>query len=179
MINNITKSQKDNKKYKIILIIIGVLVGIFIIINIVWFVGSKSIYNSLSKNISNSKNEFNNYEKVIDGYKYIIKDTGYISNSGFANVSINKDIEVEIDDNGNETPNDFTKVTLYIWPEWFNGYTYGIAIDNGKNVYQINVDEYGKLLDNKDKEIKQPMLDNNRDEINKLFDLADKMWDIR
>lgn len=117
MINNITKSQKDNKKYKIILIIIGVLVGIFIIINIVWFVGSKSIYNSLSKNISNSKNEFNNYEKVIDGYKYIIKDTGYISNSGFANVSINKDIEVEIDDNGNETPNDFTKVTLYIWPE--------------------------------------------------------------
>ena len=146
MIENIIKSQKDNKKYKKILIIIGIIIGIFAIINLVWFVGVKSRYIELTKIFNNSKNELGNYTKDIDGYRYIVKDTGYLNHSGFANVSIAKDIVIEFDDEGNEVASDFAKVTLYIWPKWFNGYTYGIDIDYGDYFYQINVDKDGNYI---------------------------------
>lgn len=180
VIENITKSQKDNKKYKIILIVIGIIVGIFAIINLVWFVGVKSRYIELTKSFDNSKNELGNYVKETDGYRYIVKDTGYLSNSGFLSVSIAKDI-IEIDDDGNEIASDFIKVTLFIWPEWFSGYTYGIDIDYGDYFYQINVEKDGNYIpyENENQEKLKSMLDDNRDEINKLFNLADKMWDIR
>ena len=147
--------MKDNKKYKIILIVIGIIVGIFAIINLVWFVGVKS--------------------------RYIVKDTGYLSNSGFLSVSIAKDIVIEIDDDGNEIASDFIKVTLFIWPELFSGYTYGIDIDYGDYFYQINGEKDGNYIpyENENQEKLKSMLDDNRDEINKLFNLADKMWDIR
>lgn len=181
VIENIIKSQKDNKKYKKILIIIGIIIGIFAIINLVWFVGVKSRYIELTKSFNNSKNELGYYTKDIDGYRYIVKDTGYLNHSGFANVSIAKDIVIEFDDEGNEVASDFTKVTLFIWPKWFNGYTYGIDIDYGDYFYQINVDKDGNYIphENEEQEKLKSLLDDNRDEINKLFDLADKMWDIR
>ena len=181
VIENITKSQKDNKKYKIILIVIGIIVGIFAIINLVWFVGVKSRYIELTKSFDNSKNELGNYVKETEGYRYIVKDTGYLSNSGFLSVSIAKDIVIEIDDDGNEIASDFIKVTLFIWPEWFSGYTYGIDIDYGDYFYQINVEKDGNYIpyENENQEKLKSMLDDNRDEINKLFNLADKMWDIR
>lgn len=181
VINDITKSQKNVKKYKKILILIGIIVGIFAIINLTWFVGIKSRYIELTKSFENSKDELMNYTKDINGYRYIVKDTGYLDNSGFANVSIAKDVVVEIDDDGNEVTNDFTKVTLYIWPEWFDGYTFGIVIDNGKKGYQINVDKNGNYIsyDKDNQEEMKSILNDNRDEINKLFELADKMWNIR
>lgn len=181
VIENITKSQKNSRKYKKTLIIIEIVVGIFAIINLVWFIGVKSRYIDLTKNFDNNKNELRNYIKDIDGYRYIVKNPGYLGNSGFANVSIAKDITVEIDEDGNEVTNDFIKVTLYIWPQWFDGYTFGIYIDNGKTGYQINVDKDGNYIpfENEDQEKLKSILDDNRNEINKLFDLANKMWDLK
>lgn len=181
MIKDISKSIKNSKIYKRILIIIGIIALIFLIINLIWFVGVKSRYLDLTKNFNNSKNELNNYVKEIDGYRYIVKDTGYLGNSGFATVSIAEDIITELDDKGNEIPNSKKIVTLYIWPEWFEGYTYRIDIDDGNVWYQINVDYKGTYIpyENEDTDQLKAVLEDNREEINKLFDLADNMWDIR
>ena len=66
----------------------------------------------------------------------------------------------------------------------FSGYTYGIDIDNWEEVYQIYVDKNGNYISNEnvedeEAEKRKALLEEYREEINKLFELADKMWDIR
>ncbi len=184
VVENIAKSQKNSKKYKRLLIITGIAAGIFLIVNLIWFIGVKSRYLELTKNFDSELNYFGNYVEDVNGYRYTVKDTGYLGNSGFANVSTAQDLEVFIDENGSESTNGFTKVTLYIWPEMFSGYTYGIDIDNWEEVYQIYVDKNGNYISNEnvedeEAEKRKALLEEYREEINKLFELADKMWDIR
>ncbi len=181
MIEKVSKSQKDGKKYEILLVILAVIIVVFIVINIVWFVGVKTRYMSLYHGFKSVEvGKGSNYEKVKNGYKYIVKDTGYLGNSGFANVSLDKDFVIDVDDQENEITDNTTRVTLYVWPENFSGYTYGIDIDGPQGWHQINVDKNGTYIpgDNIDDKLDKLIVEY-REEINKLFELADKMWNIR
>ena len=109
----------------------------------------------------------------------VIWDTGYLGDSGFASVSNAPLVESTIDEDGSGK----AIVTLFIWPENFSGYTYGIDIEIDDAATQINVDANGHYI--KDDESiesakkKQALLEKHSEDINKLFELADKMWDIR
>lgn len=174
-------------------IVFGVIIAIFLIINLVWFLGVKTRYMQLEKKLDKvvqteeEKEEGikkDSYEKTENGYKYQVKGTGYLGNSGFALVSDEEGLVLETDEKGNVISDNGTHVALYIWPKMFSGYTYGIDISNADDWYQIEVDKDGQCLVDEDRDPEQQekrkkVLEENREEINKLFELADKMWNIR
>jgi hypothetical protein len=174
-------------------IVFGVIIAIFLVINLIWFFGIKIRYMSLTKGIDKvvqteeeKEMDINNitYEKVEDGYRYLVKETSYLNNSGFACVGKEEGMVIETDKGGNVISDNGTNISLFIWPEMFSGYTFGVDVENVNGWYQINVDKDGYYIEDKDvdpenQEKLKEILENNREEIDKLFDLADKMWDIR
>ena len=113
-----------------------------------------------------------------------MKGASYLSHSGFLCVSDEEGLVFEQDKDGNVISDNGTAVSLYIWPKMFFGYTYGIDISNGDEWYQIEVDKDGQYIvdedvDPENQEKRKELLEENREEIKKLLDLADKMWDIR
>lgn len=186
MIKKIAKSQKENKRYKKILIGIIVLVGIFVIINLIWFFSVKIRYIQLANGISKMESfvEDIHYRKIKDGYQYVVKDTGYLGNSGFACISRGEGLVIETDEEGNEISNNGSMISLYLWPEKFNGYTYGIDIETSDYWYQIPIDKDGHYIKNEntnpdEEEKQQKALEENKEEIEKLLQLADEVWNIR
>lgn len=108
----------------------------------------------------------------------------YLSNSGFACVSNEEGMTFETDKDGNVISDSGTSITLYIWPKMFIGYTYGIDVENADEMNQINVDNKGQYIPDKNVDPEnqkklEEILEKNKEEIDNLFDLADKMWNIR
>lgn len=174
-------------------IVFAIIIAIFMLINLIWFLGIKIRYMNLTKGIDKvvqtqeEKEEGINdrsYEKVEDGYRYLVKGTDYLSNSGFACVSNEEGLVLNTDEKGNVISDNGTNVTLFVWPKMFSGYTYGIDVENADESYQIEVDKNGDYIADEDvdpenQEKLKEVLEENREEIDKLFDLADKMWNIR
>lgn len=186
--------MKERKQIvKKIGIVFGIIIAIFLIINLIWFFGIKIRYMNLTKGMDKvvqteeEKEEgINNrsYEKVEDGYRYLVKGTSYLGDSGFACVSNEEGLVFETDKNGNVKSDNGTNISLFIWPKIFAGYTYGIDVENVDEWYQIDVDKDGHYIVDEDvdpehQEKLKEVLEENQEEIDKLFDLADKMWDIR
>lgn len=174
-------------------VVFGIIIAFFLIINLFWFLGIKIRYMNLTKKIDKVvqtqeereegiKN--NSYEKIEDGYRYLVKGTGYLGNSGFACVCKEEGLVFETDKNGNIKSDNGTNISLFIWPKMFASYTYGIDVENVDEWYQIEVDKYGHYIvdedvDPENQEKLKEVLDKNREEIDKLFDLADNMWNIK
>lgn len=186
--------MKERKQIvKKIGIVFGIIIAIFLIINLIWFLGIKIRYMNLTKGMDKvvqTKEEkeegINNrsYKKIEDGYRYLVKGTGYLGNSGFACVSNEEGLVFKTDKNGNIKSDNGTNISLFIWPKMFTGYTYGVDVENVNEWYQIDVNKDGNYIVDEDvdpeyQEKLKEVLEENREKIDKLFELADKMWNIR
>lgn len=186
--------MNERKKIgKKIVIVFGIIMGIFLIINAVWFFSVKTRYNNLTEKLDkvvqteDEREEGinrNSYVKTENGYTYKVKGPDYLHNTGFLYIGAEGGIVYEIDENGDVISDNQVFVSLFIWPEIFGGYSFGIDVDWGESWCQINVDENGEYIPtegvdpDEQEELKQ-LLEENREEVDKLFELADEMWDIR
>lgn len=178
---------------KRVFIVFGIAIAIFVIINFVWFFGIKRRYIFLTEKmekIAQTEEEKeqgindNGYEKIIDGYRYLVKSVGYLGKSGFACISKEEGLMLEMDEQQNVVSDNGNCVSLYIWPSFWRGYDYGIDISSADENYQINIDSNGEYIEdeNIDPDIQDKLkevLKENENEIDKLFELANNMWGIK
>lgn len=76
MVNQVNKELKSKKRYKIISISVGSLVGIFILINLIWLFSLKNQYSYLEKKWDTGSEEFSYkyWHAIEDNYVYEDKD---------------------------------------------------------------------------------------------------------
>ncbi|MCD8120526.1 MAG: hypothetical protein LUE29_13805 [Lachnospiraceae bacterium] len=176
-----------------IVFLFAALLAVFALINLVWYFGLKIRYVHLTEKVDRTEREESEvdqglsryiYESVRNGYCFTVKDTGYLSKSGYATVSREEGYERIVDADGNEISDNGPYVILFIWPSWFSGYTFGVDIESKDYWHQMKVDENGQLMEESDmdpdlQDELNAVLEENREEIERLFELADEMWDIR
>lgn len=186
-----TEEQEDAVKiffWTIIAIAIS-----FCIINLVWYWGVKTRYDDAihDLNKAESTGQMNQTEQVDgiceiveDGYRYRVYDTKYLKSTGFACVCADTGWMNDEEKPERITAEDGTNVVLNIGFKVFSRYSFQVDIESVDENYQIDVDKYGKLVANKYEDpqfIKEmnTILDQNREEIDRLLCLADDKWNIR
>lgn len=189
---------KNLSTFKKLTLLAVIIILVFIIINVIWlvrfaipyygYVHTEGFYlnDSLPIEIDNSE-IFKQYNKESNGYFLTVKNCHYLGSDGFLKVS--KPIErISYSDNdgaANIDTIDSKSYMLFIWPDTFKGYSYGVLVDDaGTGEYQtIPIDENLKVtfnyLDETEKEHDQIIIDNNYDEINSMIKLAKDEWGLQ
>lgn len=177
---------------KIIAFMLITMAGAFCIINVAWYWGIKTRYDDaiwdLRKADYTEREEPEEiqdemYEIIEDGYRYRVYGTKYLKSSGYACISAETGWIEESERPEHMDPEDGTNVILNIGFRVFFRYSFQLDIENAEGRYQIDVDKNGKLVtdeydDPKHKEKMNEILKQNREEINRLFRLANEKWDI-
>ena len=167
--------------------------GAFCIINLAWYWGIKTRYDDaiqdLYKPVFTEKNEWEEAQKemhelVEDGYRYRVYGTDYLKSSGFICVGAETGWLEESERPEHMNAEDGTNVILNIGFKLFFRYSFQVDIENVNGRYQIEVDKYGKLVtdefdDSKYKKKMNAILEQNREEIDRLFNLANEKWNIK
>lgn len=149
--------RNDIRKKVIIIIIL-----LFATINILWASIVNIKYNKYVKAIP--KNSFGTYSMVDDdGYNFNVKKPDYLSfigNLGIANYT--------------------TGEALIIWPKITGEYEFGLRLQNEEMVLDAYIDKDLKSLhkNSKHAEYVNKQIEEHRGEIEKLFKLADELWDL-
>lgn len=168
-------------------------VGAFCIINLAWYWGIKTRYDDaiqdLYKPVYTEQNEWEEtqngmHELIEDGYRYRVYETDYLKSSGYACVSAETGWIEESERPEHMNVEDGTNVILNIGFKLFIRYSFQVDIENVNGRYQIEVDKYGNLVtdeldDPKYMKNMDAILKQNREEIDRLFNLANEKWDIR
>ena len=181
--------MKKHAVLKKILIFFGILLLVFALINIGWFVGIKSRYDTYAKGMEKIEGPKMDgiirtyYEKEEDGYRYYIKSPTYLSDNGFMQVANAFSNIVIVDDDGEATHSLDVRVKLYVWPQVFGGYQYGVDIQKEGVWEQIYIDEEGNYLpqDSENVEVNEyldSIIQENESEILKLLKLANERWQL-
>lgn len=180
-----------------VLIIFLVVVGVFAIINLIWFfsVGYKYIQYEKGMDICEDEESSVKYSKEVDGYLYRIKPAGYLSfSSGFLSVSEARWENIFMgDENGNDTPffidengekqyiDDYRQIDFYYWTSGLSAPKYGIMYWSTELDAQILFDSDLNVLNGEDigyQEIFQDTVDSNRETIVDLMERASEMWGL-
>lgn len=182
--------MKKHKVLRKILIFFGSLLLIFGLINIIWLVGIKSPYKKFAEGMEKIEGPKMDgitrtyYEKQQDGYEYYIKSPTYLSDNGFMYVINSAANMVIMDENGTETPCMDVQVKLYVWPQLFGGYKYGVDIQKEGVWEQIYIDDQGNYLPQDSENIElnkylESVVKENETEISKLLKLANEQWELK
>lgn len=145
--------KKLSKKWIVPIVIIG----IFILFNLIWVITVNIKYARYTKSVP--KNEFGIHGITDDeGYSYNVKKPDYLQFTGNLGVT---------SDSGN---------SLIIWPKITGGYEYGVILCIDDVMYQITIDDNMQTNENDDY-IKELVKDN-QDTIKLLFEKAESMWKL-
>ncbi|MEG1819966.1 MAG: hypothetical protein RR012_07840 [Oscillospiraceae bacterium] len=134
---------------KKILIILIVLFGIY---NAIWSIIINDIYSPV--------------QDFLDGKEYITDEEYY-------SYSLSKPYYLQYTGNLAVTDKDGNYVLL-IWPVVFGEDEYGVLINGDKETYSVYVDKFMKAKDPRE----QHIIDENKAQVEKLFEKANKFWDI-
>lgn len=165
---------------KKIAIVTGVLLGMFLIYNALWFVNYKK-YTGLGEKIDPSEQN-NDYSMEKDGYTFAVFKPEYLSFKG--NLSVSKNMLFS------EDVKEADGIDLIIWPCFTGGYEVGVMIYHNTAVesedastIQINsesieleLDKDGKLQ-TEYRYLEKEYLEH-KDEINKLLEICEEVWKI-
>ena len=185
-----TEEKNNNKKTKIfkrLLILFIVILLIFGTINAVWFFGYRIRYIRLSKNMTQSNIEGlesggeERYYLEVGDYSIVMKTPAYLGEGGFIAIDRTEGYVVQYDENGELVSGDDLLVTLYVWPQYFSGYTVGLMFydkyneitemaEVDSNLEIVDVDVY----DPEDLELIEELMEENMDEINVLINIAEE-----
>lgn len=147
---------------KKLIITVGVIIILFGTYNLIWY---KIVFDKYNNYIVDMKEIYANRTYAIDnkdGYTFNVKIPDYLSFTGNLGVQ----------------PYEGGGCSLIIWPGIFEETTYGVFItsDNGRNQSVMLTEERMPLSDAPE-HIKQ-LVEENRDEINVLFDQAFDLWQV-
>lgn len=147
------------KKHKTLVISIISILGIFIIINAMWFL----YYKKFDKHIENIKDDgFGVFVVEQDGYSYSVKKPYYLSFVG--NLAITKNASNE---------------SLLIWINLFRDHEYGVQLmSKDAESYNINIDEKGDLIPEKSSTEAQAVLDQNKEDVWDFINRANNFWTL-
>ncbi|MEG0978802.1 MAG: hypothetical protein RSD17_03850 [Oscillospiraceae bacterium] len=134
---------------KKILIILIVLFGIY---NAIWSIIINDIYSPV--------------QDFLDGKEYITDEEYY-------SYSLSKPYYLQYTGNLAVTDKDGNYVLL-IWPVVFGEDEYGVLINGDKETYSVYVDKFMKAKDPRE----QYIIDEHKAQVEKLFEKANKFWDI-
>lgn len=172
-------------------ILLGITLLVFLCINAVWYITMKIPYDSYLDKVERVVDEADesvifNY-KVVDGYKYSVKEPGYLGYGGFLSVGKEEGHIVELDKDGNITGSNGMYLSLYVWPKAFKETEYGMFfMDEGQDVFQqVEIDSEANLI--LTKEIKgnvelieylEGLVEEYKEEILGLIGMAQDFWNI-
>lgn len=145
-------------KKKTGLLIVGVIVGVFILFNVCWYITSYSLYN---KYIGGMEEFRKNVSYVLseNGYNYNVKFPSYLSFTGNLCVATDDD-----------------KYALIIWPSFYKDTEYGVQIIASDGLlYSIMID---KNLNSLEPDY-EDLIQENAYIIKTLFEKAKERWDIK
>lgn len=186
-------TDKQEEIVKILFWTMIAIVASFCMINLAWYWGVKTRYDDAIHDLhmADSTEQTNETELedgmceiAEDGYRYRVYDTKYLKSTGFACVCADTGWMNEEEKPQQITAEDGTNVVLNIGFKVFSRYSFQVDIENVDGKYQIPVDKNGKLVaevfedSNYVKEM-NTILDQNREEIDYLFSLANDKWNIR
>jgi hypothetical protein len=167
-----------------LLILAIVIVCVFAAINLVWYIGVKTSYDHIAarlEKVTDEETRGTRYQKEVDGYTCGLSMTGYLFNSGFFSIDKSDGYTAEIDDDGNVISDNGVSVSLFIWPQTFGGYEYGVMIYSEKeNLHeQIYIDSKGNYLSQDEGNVEvneylSSLINKYHDEIAPMLDLADE-----
>lgn len=143
----------------------GILLVGFIVWNVSWYVYVSKKYTPFTKVVPKDRY----------GSHHIVDSDGY-------NFSVSKPMYLFFTGNLAVVSPDAT-YTLIIWPEVFGGYEYGLRVQDESGGYEIMVDAKGNALridGQSDREFEQTVavIENNKDNIQTIFEKVHNLWDL-
>lgn len=145
--------KKKTIKVLIIIIIIG------IVINLGWLGIVKLKYDGYKEPLKFSDKMKVYYNVDDDEYTYSLRMPNYMSFTG--NLSVSK-----IDDD-----------SIIIWPKIDGSMKIGVILIEDKSAYEVYIDNDLNVVGDYDKEVIDVVL-KHKDNIKKLYDKANEMWDL-
>lgn len=154
--------MKKTRQKNYFLIATGVLVGVFIIWNLIWLGFRVLIYAPYVKDIPLYYGSHLSTEGNFDFY---------VSKPGYLAFDWNLCVDDE-NDNG-----------IIIWPHLSSNPTYAITLNTSKiktrtSLVSYNVDKNGTLIDENRTEEELRIFEENEDAIKKLFEAANNKWNL-
>lgn len=180
-----------NETVRTLVFALMVIMGTFCIVHLTWYWGIKIRYDDaiwdLFMDAGTEKYPIEGdgiYEVVENGYRYRVYGTSYLESSGFACIGAETGWLDETERLENVSERSGSNVILNIGFKVFHHYSFQIDIESADGRYQFEVDRHGKLIadeymDPKDKKKKNEILEENREEINRLFYYANEKWNIQ
>ncbi|WP_062350432.1 hypothetical protein [Bacillus kwashiorkori] len=139
-----------------ILLTVIVLLGIFATWNIIWLIYVNVKFEKYMEAVP--KNDLGAHILEKDGYVFNVKKPEYLSFTGNLGVSKLNSLD-----------------GLIIWPLLFGGYEYGLRLQTEEGVLEITVDDNKELLQSK---MNKTTYDKYKEDIEKLFAIAEEVWDL-
>lgn len=142
---------------------VGALVAIailFAIINVVWFVRCKVIYDGYADGFTVDEEVGICYMVDEDGYIYDVKKPSYLKYTG--SLSVTKDLES----------------SLIIWPGLNEETSYGMLVNYDDSMYQLYVTAQGELVDDEYTKDEIEAYENNKEQILIYIEKAHNTWEI-
>lgn len=154
------------KLWKKVLAVVLFVIAVFLIINIVWYIGRENKYSDYSKGMNESMlSTFltPRYDFVDEeGFTYGVKYPDYLSNTGNLSVAF-----PAVDDNP------YTDGLIV----WIDGkkYEYGVILYDNENQYMVEIDESGNELNEED----HAVVEDHKENIILLLNKAKKYWNLK
>lgn len=169
-----------------LLILLIIIILIFTTINLVWFFGMKNRFNKQTENMELVWNKVASdyrYQKEIDGYICKLSMPFYLSDNGFMSVST-QDYKLKLSSDGVVLNKDEFGIALFIWPQMFSGFEYGVSIYNLSSINQILIDANGSYIPSEDEnteldEYNSQLIDQYKEDIDSLLEVANKVWNLK
>jgi hypothetical protein len=149
---------------KKIFIIVGIIVGVFLIYNAFWFGWRNIKYSQYIESME--QNPHSNFivpryaYTAEDGFTYFVKFPDYLSFTG--NLSLGPPMDENLGS------------ALLIWPQFNGEYSFGISISEEGGGYQFYIDSQGNAIDSQFDEV----LERNRYDVDGLLNRAKSRWNI-
>lgn len=156
-------------------------------IHFTWKLGYKRQYENIAEKLDviyldeTEEEEMKRYQKTFGDYSVSLKMPAYLGYGGFIVVGSETGFVGELDKNGKLIGGNGLDVSLYIWPKLFGGYELGLDFcDDYNGIWEqveVNRDLSLSDIDNLDDEhidYINKLIQDNRSEIEKLFNVAEK-----
>ncbi|MBQ2745410.1 MAG: hypothetical protein IJF37_07370 [Lachnospiraceae bacterium] len=143
---------------KKLLIVGSVLLGIFLIVNIVWFATVYAQWNGYVENSGAIRDESGvearYYGDTDDTYTVSISKPSYLkfSNNGFLQVTFSEPYSVSGYDTGNLVANRPINISVYFWPDMMGEYSCGVMFSDDISGFkaQVYIDKELNIVGNED-----------------------------
>ncbi len=165
---------------KKLLILTGtIIIGIFAVVNIIWFFGMRYKNISYMKTVNSDMVGKMSYGGQYGDYSLRVKPAGYLSyDSGFLSLSNRNSGSGYIDEDDNIVIDDTTDISFYIWPRFGDSYSIGLMVFESDNIYQIIINEQLEPLNTESEyydKYKEYIADN-YDNIIGMMQAAHELW---